>query len=341
MVGSGLVLGVDGGNTKTIAVVANGAGDVIGVGHGGCTDVHGVKGPAEAYAELSRIIEAALSSASCPASELEVGVFSLAGADWPEDHQRLHSHLVDAFDFVLDPLVVNDAIGGLRSAAPAWEGVALICGTGNAVGARRRNGASFHLGFWPDTIGAVVLSGAALDAVQRDHLGLGPRTSLTDRALQLYGVADPLQLLHLFTRVDGYGREEQVEMSPVLLDEAEAGDEVAHQIVVRAGTALGAQGRISAERIELDLTGSPVVMAGGLFCHPTKVLENAVMAELPGALPARTSRPPVIGPLLVALDIIGQPCDPDMLHRSLDVREESALTTPRRRGGVGGPDLTC
>ncbi|MGI9598761.1 MAG: BadF/BadG/BcrA/BcrD ATPase family protein, partial [Acidimicrobiales bacterium] len=208
-----LVLGVDGGNTKTIAVVANETGQVLGVGRGGCTDVHGINGPAGACAELSRVIEAALSAATCSSADLDIGVFSLAGADWPEDHQRLHSHLVNGFDFGFDPVVVNDAIGGLRSAAPNWEGIALICGTGNAVGARRRDGASFHLGFWPDTIGAVVLSGTALDAVQRDFLGLGPPTSLTDRALDLYGVTDPLELLHLFTKVDGYGREEQVKMS--------------------------------------------------------------------------------------------------------------------------------
>lgn len=319
MISNRLVLGVDGGNTKTIAVVADPTGTVLGVGRGGCTDVHGVNGADRACAELSRTIEVALRAAGRESRHLDVGVFSLAGADWPEDQQRLHGHLATGFDFGFDPVVLNDAIGGLRSGAPDWEGIALICGTGNAVGARRRDGVSFHLGFWPDTIGAVVLSGFALDAVQRDHLRLGPETSLTARALELYGAQDPLDLLHQFTRVDGFGRSEQVKMSPVLLDEAERGDEVAHRIVVKAGTALGAQGRISADRIGLDIVGSLVVMSGGLFRHPSKVLENAVMEELPGAKAARTYRPPVLGPLLVAMDMIGHRCDPDRLHRSLGV----------------------
>lgn len=318
MVGSGLVLAVDGGNTKTIAVVVDSTGEVVGLGRGGCTDVHGLDSPEAACAELSRTVAAALAAASCSSRDLDAGVFSLAGADWPEDHERLRAHLVGGFDFDFAPVVLNDAIGGLRSAAPEWEGIALICGTGNAVGARRRDGATFHLGFWPDPIGAVVLSGMALDAVQRDHLGLGPPTSLTAQALELYDAADPLELLHLFTRVGGYGRSEQVKMSPVLFDEAERGDQVAHQMVVTAGTALGAQGRIAAERIELDVAGALVVMSGGLFRHPSKILEHAVMEKLPGAKAARTDRPPVVGPLLVAMDLIGQPCDPDQLHRSLD-----------------------
>ena len=314
----GLVLGVDGGNTKTIAVVTDLDGNVVGVGHGGCTDVHGVNTPAGACAELSRTVAAALDAASCSSCDLDAAVFSLAGADWPEDRERLHGHLLASFDFGPDPVVLNDAIGGLRSGAPDWVGIALICGTGNAVGARRHDGAVFHLGFWPDTIGAVALSGFALDAVQRDHLGLGPRTSLTDRALELYGAADPIDLLHLFTRVEGgYGKAEQVWMSPVLFDEADRGDEVATDLVVTAGRALGAQGRIAAGRIGLEVVGSPVVMTGGLFRHPTKLLEHAVMEELPGARAARTSRPPVIGPLLLALDMLGRPGDPDLLYRSL------------------------
>lgn len=320
VVSGGRVLGVDGGNTKTIAVVADLDGNVIGVGRGGCTDVHGVNGPSGACAELSRTVAAALEAASCQTSDLDAAVFSLAGADWPEDRERLSSHLSASFAFDRDPVILNDAIGGLRSGAPNWEGIALICGTGNAVGARHRDGSVFSLGFWPDTIGAVALSGFALDAVQRDHLGLGPRTSLTDRALELYGATDPIDLLHRFTRVEGaLGQADQVRMSPVLFDEADRGDEVALDLVVTAGTALGAQGRMVAGRVGLDVAGCLVVMAGGLFRHPTKLLEDAVMAKLPDAVAVRTFRPPVIGPLLVALDRLGRRCDPDVLHRSLDV----------------------
>lgn len=327
MAANRLVLGVDGGNTKTIAVIADQTGAVLGVGRGGCTDVHGISGADGACAELTRTIQASLDIAGCKDQHLDTGVFSLAGADWPEDIQRLRTHLTTGFNFTFEPTILNDAIGGLRSGAPDWEGIALICGTGNAVGARRRDGVSFTLGFWPDTIGAVVLSGFALDAVQRDYLGLGPKTSLTTRALELYGAEDPLELLHLFTRINGFGRSDQVKMSPVLFDEAERGDEVAHQMVVTAGTALGAQGRISAGRIELDVVGTPVVMSGGLFRHPSKILEHAVMKELPGARAARTDRPPIVGPLLVAMDQVGHPCDPDLLHRSFEAANLKSATT--------------
>lgn len=312
------VLAVDGGNTKTTAVVADEFGTVIGIAHGGCSDIHSVYGPDAACSELNSTIAAALVAANCSESDLAVGVFSLAGCDWPEDYDLLLKHIATSHSFGFEPLVFNDAYGGLRSAAPRWEGIALICGTGNAVAARRRDGASFHLGFWPDTIGGITFSQAALDAVQRDYLELGPKTSLTGRALELYDADDGMDLLHQFTRIGGRSQADMVLMSPVLLDEADGGDGVAHDIVATGGTNLGRQGRMCAARIGLEVTGSPVVMSGGLFRHPSTILENAVMAELPGAVSARTHRPPVIGAILVCGDLLGETWDADELTQSLD-----------------------
>ena len=310
------VIGVDGGNTSSTAVVVDGSGTVVGVGDGGCTDIYGVASPPQALAELDRVVATALGQAGLGPTQLRSGVFSLAGADWPEDHDYLRSHL-GGCSFGFEPLVVNDAMGGLRLGSPLWEGIAVICGTGNAVGARRRDGTCFHLGFWPDTVGAATLSQAALDAVLRHHLDLGPPTSLTDRALGLYGATDPIELQHRFTGRDGLGHTDLVRMSPVLLDEADRHDAVALEIVTAAGRAMGGQARASAAWIELDMAGAVTVLGGGLFQHPTAVLVDAVMAELPGAVAHRTTLPPALGAVMAALDQIGRPSDAEELNRSL------------------------
>lgn len=326
------VVGVDGGNTTTTVVVVNGAGAVVGASEGGCTDIYGVDSPSQALDELDRIIGAALGQARLDPAELRSGVFSLAGADWPEDHDFLRSHL-RGWGFGFEPMVVNDSMGGLRLGSPNWEGIAVICGTGNAVGARRRDGTCFHLGFWPDTVGAATLSQAALDAVLRADLGVGPPTSLTGRALELYGAADPIDLQHRFTRRGGMGRTDLVRMSPVLLDEADRHDEVALEIATAAGRAMGGQARASAARIELDVAGAITVLGGGLFQHPTAVLADAVMAELPAAVAHRTTLPPVIGAVMAARDRIGEPSDPEELNRSL--RDFRVATVERERVETG------
>ena len=45
-----LLLGVDAGNTKTIAVVVTGEGAVLGTGRAGCGDIHNARGPEAAVA---------------------------------------------------------------------------------------------------------------------------------------------------------------------------------------------------------------------------------------------------------------------------------------------------
>ncbi len=313
------VLGVDGGNTKTTAVVVDSAQRVVGVGDGGCSDIYGTPSADGAFAELTRVVDCALSEAGCVAGEVRAATFSLAGADWPEDYRYLRRRLGSEWSFGCEPLVVNDSIGGLRLGGSQWSGIGIICGTGNAVGARRADGEFFHLGFWPDTIGAVSLSEAALRAVQCQHLGIGPETSLTNRALELFGAADEMDLLRRTTRrQDPMQGSELVQMSPVLLDEADQGDRVALEIVTDAGRKLGGQGRISARFVGLDVQGALVVLGGGLFSHPSMILEEAVMSELPGAVAHRTTLPPVLGALMAALDSIGVQSCAESLNESLN-----------------------
>ena len=140
-------------------------------------------------------------------------------------------------ELVVEPLVVNDAIGAIRSGTDDGVGVAAICGTGGAVGARNGRGEIFHLGFWPDGTGAFALGSAGLAAVWRAGIGVGPETSLTARALARWECPDSLSLLHAFTRLGGLGElpSERSRFADAVLDEAAAGDSVAAGIVELAG----------------------------------------------------------------------------------------------------------
>src|SRR5919107_3820451 len=111
MTGDPVLLGIDGGNTKTVAVAATPDGTVLGAGRvlrG--SDIHAV--PADqavaTYAEA-----AALALAGAPRGAPVTAAFSLAGADWPEDHDLLVALLAETWP---NPSVVNDAIGALRAA---------------------------------------------------------------------------------------------------------------------------------------------------------------------------------------------------------------------------------
>jgi N-acetylglucosamine kinase-like BadF-type ATPase len=310
------VLGVDGGNTKTLAVVADADGTVRGVGKTGCSDIYNSPSPDAAIATVERAVAAALAQAGIQPSDLRAAVFSMAGADWPEDFALLDGELTRRLGLPSPPMVVNDAIGALRTGAPEWVGISVVSGTYNAVGARRADGRLFHLGFWPDPAGGRDLGRIGLRAVYRADLGLAPATALTERALALYGEADPIALLHAFTRRGGLDDSAHDRLSPVVLDVAGDGDPVALGIVLERGRLLGGQARISAERIGLPLEKTRVVLTGSVFAHPTDLLADAVMAELPGAEPVRHPPPPIAGAVLLALDRIGVEGDPAVVGAS-------------------------
>src|SRR5215207_8247762 len=112
-----LVLGVDGGNTKTLALVARGDGVIIGTGRAGCGDIYGATSLAAAIAEIEHAVHAALTEAGIQSTELSAGAFSLAGADWPEDF-RLLEDAMRARGYGQNIRIVNDAIGALRAGSP-------------------------------------------------------------------------------------------------------------------------------------------------------------------------------------------------------------------------------
>jgi N-acetylglucosamine kinase-like BadF-type ATPase len=327
-----VVLGVDGGNTKTIAVVADETGRTLGTGLGPCSDIYNA-GPDTGIEAVAAAAADALDSAGVAAADLTAATFSQAGADWPEDFALLERRLPERLGLSVPPLVVNDALGALRGGAPDWIGVSIVAGTYNAVGARRGDGRVFHLGFWPDGAGGRNISQDGLHAIYRASLDLGPATALSERAFALYGADDAIDLLHEFTRRDGLTDADVDRFAPVVLEAADAGDAVAQAIVAEKGGILGRQGRACAAQLDLPLDGLRVVLSGRVLAHPTERLAAAAMAELPGAIAVRHPAPPVAGAVLLSLDQIGAVVDAEAIeipYPELDGRSARWAESPSR-----------
>jgi N-acetylglucosamine kinase-like BadF-type ATPase len=310
-----LLLGVDGGNTKTIALVARDDGTVVGAGTAGCADIHNARSPEHAFGEVVLASAAALQAAGARAGDLAAAAFSLAGADWPEDFELLRSGLAERLELLVEPLVVNDAIGAIRSGTDDGVGVAAICGTGGAVGARNGRGEIFHLGFWPDGTGAFALGSAGLAAVWRAGIGVGPETSLTARALARWECPDSLSLLHAFTRLGGLGEvpPNRSLFADAVLDEAAAGDPVAAGIVELAGRNLGEYARVCAEQTAQLGSPFPLVLSGGVLRHPSALLRESILGRVPDAEPVYPLVEPVAGAVLLAADRAGAQLDLERL----------------------------
>ena len=218
-------------------------------------------------------------------ADLGAAAFSLAGADWPEDFERLRRELTARLELRDEPEIVNDAIGGLRCGSDELVGVSVVIGTYAAVAGRSADGKVFHLGFWPEKTGAFALGSLALAAVWRHMLGLGPDTSLLPRALERWDCADAQELLYAFTRIGGLDESERGRFADAVLDEAETGDDVAISIVETVAARMGDYARVCAERTGQLGAPFPLVLCGGVLRHPSALLRDVVRSRVPDGSP--------------------------------------------------------
>jgi N-acetylglucosamine kinase-like BadF-type ATPase len=330
------VLAVDGGNTKTIALVAALDGTILGAGRGGCGDIYnadvGIEWQDSATAAVANIeyaVQSALQAAQVNASDLMTGVFSMAGADWPEDFAYLQSAMEErGFGRII--YIQNDALGALYAGSSDATGVSVVCGTGAGTGARGPDGRTWHSSTWQNQVqGSAQLGQKTLHAVYRSELGIEPSTTLTQRVLDFFHLNSVEEVLHLFTsrvkkipsRVD--------QLTLILLDEAQAGDSVAMCVVQEHGRALGDYALAAARRVGIEGTAFTLVLAGGVFRHPSSLLADTIIERVrttsPEVGPTICRFEPIIGVLFAALEAAGSSVNDALLEKLIPTIPASTL----------------
>ena len=310
-----VLLGVDGGNTKTIAVAAAGDGTILGAGRLlRRSDIYAIE-PGEALAIFAEVADRALRNVT-PGSAVVAG-FSLAGADWPEDHELLERLLGERWPH---PIVVNDAIGALRGALPEGPAVVIACGTGAATGARGPDGVTWHTSFWQEAQGGHELGLLAVRAATRSELGIDPPTSMTERLLAATGEPSVEALVHHASARAVVDRRDPASLAWVLLDAADDGDHAAAEIVARQGRELGRTALAAARRVAIDLDAPfGLALTGGVFRHNARALRHAILATVRDGAPNVEVRPPELEPaggaLLLAFDAAGLASGPEVRGR--------------------------
>lgn len=308
-----LWLAVDGGNTKTDAIVLDACGEVVGRGRAGNVDLSGVVSEQAAATQLVMAVTDALAEAQVDAAQLRHAAFRLAGIDWPEDVLVWRDVLTRSFPALGSYSVDNDAFGPLRLVAPDGVGISVVLGTGPAVAARNTDGHACSLGWWlREPLGAVGLGEAALARVYRARLGMAPPTAMTAAVLEHFGDPDPEALLHAFThRGHTRGWPEVASLAPLVCALAVAGDSDADAIVLDQAHLVARY--VVAVAVEADLLNSevPIAFAGSVLAAPESPVAAALREELSRVLPRSTAvvavGPPVNGVALEALAETGQP----------------------------------
>ncbi len=315
-----VVVGVDGGGTKTHVLVADESGATLGAALSGPSNWEEIGLEAVASTLRAAVLEA-LEAAGDEPQDVAASVFGLAGLDWESDHVRL-GLIPQALGLGGPSDVVNDAFVALRAGANRPWGVVVVAGSGAVAAGRNPAGETFRtLGLGPtfgDFGSGTDVSQEAVRAVAEAYTGKGAPTALGEAMRAKAGVGSVLELLEGTSR----GRFNDTVFAPVVVDAAEHGDRVARGILETAGGALGRSANAVILRLRLEDEEFELVLTGGMFRGTSRIVRSAVEAAVrrvaPKATPVRLEAPPAVGACLLALELAECETNPD-LHANLAV----------------------
>ena len=294
------VVGVDGGGTKTEAVIMDANLRVIGDGHAGPSNPLRV-GIAGAAAAVREAIDDACDSAKLRRGDLIAAQIGLAGARRRELRERMRETLMPLGVGEIE--VVTDADIALYGATDGAPGLVVIAGTGSiCCGINARHKRCCAGGWGPlagDEGGGAWLARRALRAVAYASDGRGPETSLTDHALSYFHVtsADDLTTAIYAPTITnewlaGFGRD--------VVDAAKENDKVALQIVADGGTELGHAAVAVIRRLQMERDSFQIAYVGGVFRSAGDLMLETLRNEVKKVAPRAHFEPPHFAPAVAA-----------------------------------------
>ena len=290
------LLGVDGGQSSTSALIGDESGRVVGVGHAGpCNHVS----TAESHARFRDAIGGAVTAARDAAGLTEVrfaaACVGLSGG--PADKEALVREMISAEHY----RITNDAVIALLGATAGEPGVIAIAGTGSIAYGRNAEGRTARAGGWGYVFGD---EGSAFDLVRqavraslRKEEGWGHATALREALLEATDASDMNDLLHRFY-TPAYPRARVASYAALVDETARNGDATARDILHNAAQALATY--VAAVRRQLFHRGERARTSyiGGVFQSAILRERFAMLVELESDVAVH---PPAMGPAAGAL----------------------------------------
>jgi len=299
-------LGVDQGGTKTIALVVDPGGNILGTGHeAGLISVYFDDKEGVFANRIRGAAEKACVAARISLSQVTAVCGCLNGADWDFEYPVLKAELQKALG-VEDAVVLNDCVGGMRGGSASAACGVVCAGSGMNAAVRRADGKEIIYGYYVngEHQGGGALGAAALRKVMEARLGICGETMLTGLILDFTGRRDAEELMIDLT-VKGYELRHK-DLAPALLKAYAAHDAEAADVVERF--ARGTSKYITAGMDRLGMSGEEMdlVLSGSVFKDIGTLVADRVFDYVsetePRARKVHGRYEPVCGAALTLLD---------------------------------------
>jgi N-acetylglucosamine kinase-like BadF-type ATPase len=305
-------LGVDGGQSKTTAVIGDENGCVLASGRGGpCNHAGAPEGRAKFINAISTSLSAACLEAGVDAATVRFASACLGLSGGPADKQAILDQILAA-----DRMLVTDDATIASSGALAGEpGIVVIAGTGSIAFGRNAQGRTARAGGWGylfgDEGGGFWIARQALRAALRWEEGWGSPTALRAMLLDSTGARNVNDLMHRCYTPE-FPRPRIAALSVLVAHAAERGDPMAQEIISEAARELAQLARaVRSQLFEAPEMGDAQASAkcayiGGVFeSRKLRALFRESLEGEPGWVVTPPVHDPAIGALLEAYRAAG------------------------------------
>lgn len=319
-----MIVGIDGGGSKTLVASADRRGRALRLTRGGGTSPLESPGWRDTLAQQAEPFAGTPGLAGVAAALPAYGEVETASA--------AQQQAIGALFGTVPHRLLNDVDAAHLGAFAGGPGILILAGTGSMAWARDPQGGSHRTGGWGDVIGdegsGYWIGSRVLGAVSKAIDGRAAPTGLVEAVFQRLGLTSDDQMNQLLGWASNLDapRMQIATLAPVALERAEAGDPSANAIVDAAADELA----LHIRRLEQELDAPKMAwsFAGGLFASPA--LRRAVTARV-GRPPTLPRLPPVGGALVAAAQHLGWPIDAgwiDTLAASLQTLSTQHVGAP-------------
>lgn len=296
------VMGIDGGGSKTTAIVGDERGNIVGA-YTGTGSGHQTVGIEETKRVIKEVMDKACAAASIAPAQILHIYAGLAGADFEVDFILLEKSLGPIFDKVPFTIVNDSWIALYASAVDGWGAVS-INGTGSnaaAIDKERKKttilrALHYELGGYGGG-GHVMIEG--VHAACRDDENTGEKTLLTKYIPSELGFGSMEEFV-LARYKDEISFEDMNKVTKLVCTLAHEGDKVCQDILIKAGKEMGKLLAGCICKVGMQNENVPVVLAGSMYNKvKTKLLIDSLTLSLRRRVPDFTlivlKDPPVFG----------------------------------------------
>lgn len=299
-----LALGLDGGGSRTVAVVLDGRGAVCGRGESGACN-HQSVGVEAAGRAVAQALGAALRAAGVEAPE--AAVWGMAGLDRPEDERILQAMAAELLPGVAVRVVHDTRIALAAGSGAGDTGVVVIAGTGSIAVGYAADGREARAGGWGHVLGdegsGYDLARRGLTAATRARDRRAPHTVLLERLPAAAGLPS-LEALADRIYLEGWTAPRIAALAPAVLDAAGQGDAAAAAIVDEGGDELARAAATVIRALSPEEASFEVILSGGILQASARMVERVrrgVAGCAPGATVRLLEREPAWGAARLAL----------------------------------------